>query len=140
MPYLGDPVYSRSKLPGGSVSRFGAIIDVMREAIGKDAEKIARTTAQNLIYDSPKDTNNLARSWRFGTTPNDYVFPYEKGASHPLPFLKKKPVKKISTWYIWNNVPYLGFVNDGFSVDGTSDKNINFIQKSIKTTNANFGF
>ena len=132
-------------------SRFSDIATDIKATFGKLAGDTAYYITKELIEITPKLSNTLVNGWNYGPTATGHVL--GKGASEfnnrggkngktiipepyqPLRILPYKRYKNLhSMFVIWNNVPYLKWVNDGrvFGRETRSaSKHINFVQRGI---------
>lgn len=102
------------------------------EAFEDDKERIIMSIYNSLMIHTPHDTGTLKANWRLspGAANNTYFIP-NTGDD-----VVKKPIKNAMTDYVrnwkkftlYNNSPYVGFVNNGV---GGNKKNQNFIQKAV---------
>lgn len=127
----------------GTTNFFGDLTENIYKHVGKEASNLLYQIHLALVdgtpattgSGSPVDTGALKANWHKGIRPNsNYIkrVPGERVAQPPVTF---KNYGFNHTYYLWNNTPYLSYVNDGIAgkagITPNSSVNINFVQKAI---------
>ena len=127
---FGDNIYQAK-----TTKFFGDIVDNIYQHVGKEASKILYHIHLELSYTTPSDTGTLRANWHHGIRPNSNFIPRVKDASIPRPDVKFKNYGFNHAYYLWNNSPYITYVNDGIAgkagQTAKSSANQYFIQKAI---------
>lgn len=140
-------------LPSGGVANsFGQLVDSIYSFQEDNAANLINSIYDELTAEgtprtngkgSPVETGALKTNWWAGIRPNsNYVKRPKDGSSVPFIDHRSKTYGIHYKYYIWNNTPYLGYVNAGDTWKGPRTgphANIKFIEKAIARgeTNAN---
>jgi len=141
-------------LSRGKSGTYADIAKDIFESVGRDNAELVYSIFSELWKDTPICTGALNENWHYGPSATGQIFQIDQekhvpksefhrgtydecdGVRTPVP-AKKIYKKRWSKFYIWNNVPYLSYVNDGITWRGakqTTPKtraNVNFVQKAI---------
>ena len=84
---------------------------------------------------TPQDTGALKANWHAGAFPNTNVIDRPTdGSKVPIPDLSTKRYGIHRQYYVWNNSPYLSYVNAGLAGRGgvsSVSANIGFVRKAM---------
>lgn len=120
---------------------FGDLVESIYETFETDAANLVDYIHKELVEISPVETGTLVSNWKKGITPHsqsDNIRPKSKKKNFylapELTSVKTYGVQK--KYYIWNNTPYLQFVNAGINPlvpDSIKVKmSKGFVQRGIK--------
>ena len=127
----------------GTTNHFGDLVDNIEKHIGAEASIVLNSIHEALMDGTPRttssgtpvDTGTLRANWNIGIRPNSNYIKRIKGTNLPKPTPNTKTYGIHYAYYLWNNSPYLNYVNDGIIWRGAktdnSRQNINFVQKAI---------
>lgn len=119
---------------------FGDIVESVYAHVGAEAQHVTTQILEELYNGTPATTGSgtpvdkgyLKSSWRAGIRPNSRPAPESPILTKPM------EIKKYGVhyrYYIWNNTPYIGYVNDGIAgkagTTSLSAVNTNFIPYAI---------
>lgn len=143
------------RLPQGTTKRFADIATNIKEVVGEKNGKIAYLITKELMKATPRLSNDLHNSWNYGPSATGHVL--GKGKSEyndrsengktiiprdkqPLRILPYKAYKKVHKFFvIWNNMPYLGHVNNGVvfgRITRSSKKHLGFVNRALSNAEA----
>ena len=124
---------------GGTTNFFGDLVDTIYSNHENNCAELINSVYDSLVDESPVDTGALRANWAAGITPNsNYIEQPSPKTPNSVPFVPRKAktygVKR--QYFIWNNTPYLSYVNAGIAgrnhtVTPKSSKNIDFVQRGI---------
>ncbi len=126
-----------------TTNHFGHLVDNIYEHVGKEASNVVNSIHLALVDGTPRgtgsgtpvDTGTLKANWHAGIRPNSSFIERQQDVQVPEPIVNTKTYGINHTYYIWNNSPYLNYVNDGIVRGGGSTPNsminLNFVQKAI---------
>lgn len=128
------------KGPGRFTNHFGDLVETIYNNFEENASEVVDEVHKELVANSPYYTGTLSSNWKKGIRPNskgDNIRPEDAKIATYSPASTKK-VKTYGIhqrYYIWNNTPYLKWVNAGINplVPGGNDNNKGFIEISIST-------
>jgi len=127
----------------GTTNHFGDLVDNIGKFVGNRVLHVTLNVFDALIDGTPRttgtgtpvDTGTLRANWNIGIRPTSSYIERIKGSQLPKPNPNIKSYGIHYTYYLWNNSPYLNYVNDGIIWRGAktdnSRQNINFVQKAI---------
>jgi len=105
---------------GRVTNHFGDLVETIYDNFEKNAANVVDNIYNELVEESPVQTGTLASNWKKGIRPNtkaDNIRPkntsrqkYQK----PQPS-SQKTYGRHERYYIWNNTPYLVYVNAGIN-------------------------
>ena len=140
-----------SSLPRGELTnRFSDIAIDIEHVLGKRNGEIAYEIAKAVQKETPTLSNALANSWKYGPTatghvlgkgPSEFNDRTESGTIIPQKWRPIEPIehktytKMHDYFFIWNNTPYLEYVNDGLVFGRRNDRgeqNRNFVQRGMR--------
>ena len=133
-------------LPSGRTTNFfGDLTKTIYDNFERNAADVVNSIHKALLDGTPRDTGTgtpvdtgaLKANWHAGAFPNTNVIdrPTDGITKIPQPELNTKLYGIHRQYYIWNNSPYLEYVNAGIAgkagITTKSSINIGFVKKAM---------